>query len=552
MKIPPRLYHPLNDYKDECHLLAFSSIRSSIVVLCRPPPGFKGVSWNPKFCAAMLPAGGVMARTGNKKIMLAALATVGGCALLCSGVIGAWLAHRAARTSRDVEAYNTLSASVENRTYTRDPETPGWALEEGAAAPLYREAYDACGVGNIGDLHDPIIRTVHAQMPESWQPAKHVDLYEVGTRDLPAECVAAGVPAGYDDRVVSQLEPELCDLLVECRPALELVRRGTRMSDTRSPIDVWSAWALEAPGEPRGCYPYHILVRLELLDGHLAAIGEDRAERLASLFVVMRFWSDISNGTHWIVAKQGTQAQRRAGGVLQGIVLDPALAPADAETIYRELTYVLRHPVDLQQALEVAQLGSTFFYYPVDRLRIPPGAQSIDPSKVNPVETEILGQAVRDDLLPHWQRTQELLSMPYPQRLEGYERNEQLMQDAHPLAKITSSMSPRSWDSHITYTQAYMRLLQIATADALYCSRYSHPPQTLEALATEFDDLQILDPLTDEPYILESSESGRVLRSAALDGDRFLDLRLEHINKTQRIEDHLRLELPARDPTHAH
>lgn len=453
------------------------------------------------------------------------------------------LAGCSMRTTRAVDDYNALSDELAARSYRRDPDSPGWTLEEGEAAALYIQAYEVLVHSDLHAVRKTSIRTLWAQYPQAWERSQHNAPRGPGTDGVPPACIEAGVPEGYDDPVVSELDADLCELLVEHGKTLELLRRGSRRSDARSPIHVWSDWTVDASGESRDWWVLNQLTWLELLDGYFAAVNGDRMRRLESLFVVMRSLSDFTRGGDFAAYAGAANFLRTPAAILQSVVLDPNLTQTEAETIHLELAYLFRQPPELQGALEADWLDISSLYHRADRIQIPTSIAESNRPTTNPLETVSLGPATLKDLTPHWERTLALMESPYPERLAGYASNEQSMEDAFFIAKI-AAIHPGTWDARMTLTTAHLKLLHVVTADALFRFEHDRSATTLEELTAEYEDLAIVDPLTDEPFVLEIYESSRVLRSAALDGDRRIELNLGHEDKSQPLEERLRIELP--------
>lgn len=222
---------------------------------------------------------------------------VGGGALLLvlivAGVLGGMMWSQTRGTQRKLIAqYEEISEQSRTRRYSRAPDPPGWSLEQGSAAALYQEAWGACDMdGTPRDVKLSFSDALRAYTgdPTPGQGDSKSPLIETGSHPVWGQCRNAGIPDLEDDAVITQLTPEACDHYAACWPVLELVRRGSRRSDTTSPVHLWSSWsAVDGGPDYRSLVPFVELSKIELLAGYMAGLHGDPWAPAQSACTVLR------------------------------------------------------------------------------------------------------------------------------------------------------------------------------------------------------------------------------------------------------------------------
>lgn len=459
--------------------------------------------------------------------------------LLVAVLGGGALWWQTGRVKRQMlEQYVVIAEISQSRTYSRDPKTPGWALEPGDAADLYQEAWGACDLENPpSDVRDSLSDALSAYTgaPTRTPGTAIRPLQEPGSHPVWEPCRNAGVPDVPDDPLVSQLTPDACDAYAACWPALELVRRGSRRTGTASPVHLWSSWSSQHESGYRSLIPFMQLAKMELLAGYVAGLHGDAWAPAESSLTVLRFGHDLGQGAGLVGTMVGVVNQNSAADVLATLLAADALPAAERERLARELNYVNRHHFSIAEAVEgeFLALGALWVH----------GETTVPPSALLPVDQGDVFERMQmarwaeeqlklaDELLP-------ILETPFPERIAAYDAMIEGADDAWMFPDYTA------YDVRITATRTRLLMLEIAAADGAFRAGQGRAPADLDELAATYPDLPRTDPLTGDSFVLETVGGRRILRSQALgaDGD---PARLERIPTSIRVEGALRIELAA-------
>ena len=460
--------------------------------------------------------------------------------LLPSLVAAAWVWHRAQERRQElVKLYEEVAQEHRAEAYPRAEGTPGWELEAGDAADPYQQAWDACDLENWPERTAETLRRTRLALFEPElraRDAPELPLFDPGERVVPSPCVALGVPEGTSDRLLAQLDGDLCERLDACRPALRLMDTGSRRADATSPMRIWSEFATVAPGQLRSFVPFLRLGQLRLLEGYLAGANGDRDAHLDAIFATMRMGQDVSRGSGLIGAMVAVAILDRASRDLEWLLLRDELTVGQASRARVELAYINRHPLDVASALraEFLNLGGMWFE---------PGEVALPPTSI-PLETaarsigdRLATRLASRELAQSWRDLLETQDLVYPDRARQYPRIEQRSGASDNLL-IAAQPDYGRFDARITAASARLVLLQVAFHDVLFRRERGRLPASVEELA----GAATLDPLSGEPFEMESLGEQRFLSSPALWSAARLGL--DDVTHQIRPEVYLRIQLP--------
>ncbi len=479
---------------------------------------------------------------------LALVIAVGGALLALLVLLGGgalWLVHLH-RVACHVRTYDRTAASHMARTYPRPPDPPGWALEPGVAK---RDEQRAWELADEMDLRGPIVDDITAArmalQPETCPVPDPVQLAEPGSRTVPEPCLAMGFPDEPGDRMLAQLNRDLCVALSEARPALEALRAGSRRSDALGPMDIWDAWTAPSPGVGRDMRPLLTLSQLAVIHAALQRYRGDDALAARDLACLLRAGQDLGRGGDALAWGMGTVMQQHALDAIHVMLIDPALDEDVAAILLGELVYADRLEPDLAALAEVDYLCVAGLYLGSDRVAVPPGTAWPNPSGMGTVE-RLTGMGLLGDFEAHDERIAAAAELPFPERVEAYARAEAALADAHRLAQATAS-TPQRFDARQALARSHLRVLALAAADLEFQRATGRAPSSLEELAARTPGLSLTDPLTDRPFVLEVDGGRRAVSSPVLSGDWIARLDLEAHERNNPLAN--RLRVPLRDVT---
>ena len=336
------------------------------------------------------------------------------------------------------------------------------------------------------------------------------------------ECEALGVTAENMDPVTAQLHPEFCDLYTSCQDALELIRRGTRQSDMRAPGNIWSSWLIE-PGSdyPRMWAMITGFPKLELLRAHLAGQQGDRPKMLASWASSLRFGADLSRGSGYMGTTTREIVQRDVLLAIGQDLLRDTLTLGEAQQLAAELAYVRRQPINRKEWLEDQQVAFASIM-PLDQDLVVPGFVMGSKTKLPPKHAALLVLGI-SGILDIWDRQLEIQELPYPAR---YRANQDLWDDAadHWNPAVEGYVWPPVTETRLAAHESHLLLTEIAVTETIYRRLHGQLPATPMDLKSVNQDLDLIDPLSDEEIQLVEQDGRRFLRSPAHDHDRWTEL----------------------------
>ena len=452
-------------------------------------------------------------RLGKLLIAVAVLAC------LASILVATLARTHAVQSDRLDSLYAEVAERSLAREYRRSPSTPGWALEEGKAADLYRQIYDECSTDDFPQLaRNSINLAIRATIWETIPVENRGHFEDPAAAPLATECAALSSPAGEADWVMAQLEPDACALIVDCDPTLDLLVRASRSEDMTSLFHIWSEWSIDdtetdlrMPGRING------LNKLLVLRGHASLLKGDRQAWLDDSTAALRASVDVSRGAA-LRGLVSISLPRSLACPLEAALRRPDLTAEEADRIYREIGYILGQPIDLRETFEDEFLSEMGRWvrprgqpFPVARLRW---------ARYPPTTWDHVALALHlDELLQMWTEMWDLQDQPFPERLAGYDRI-QTEWPRYPSPHLTlyPAAGPLfKFDLGVTSTECRLRLVQLAAAAAAMRIRTGTALTAVEDLAGYDPDIVLEDPLTALPYALKETDGGHVLYSRALD-----------------------------------
>jgi hypothetical protein len=214
--------------------------------------------------------------------------------------IGLYMANRDSGITAE---YNVLSAAARDQTWPRRaPEAGGWELIDGRAADAYQAALDdmACRV----ELGDPDLSEAIVAQREAGGP-------------LPPACESA-----------------VCRAIRGCKRSLAGLQTGSRMSDARSPLHVWSGWRVDAA---TGQIDELVSV---VRFGSLASMDARQRKSWSDLAGVLRYGQDLRRGGSLLGVMIGVATTNTALVQLRGALVAGEIDAEGRTLLRRELRYV--------------------------------------------------------------------------------------------------------------------------------------------------------------------------------------------------------------------
>jgi len=450
--------------------------------------------------------------------------------LVAVGLLWGTAASRSAELRRH---FGAEAEASQGRTYSRSAGAD-WAMEQGAAAALYEQAWDECG--DWPEAAEVSLRQVRRALAGS-QGLAGSNLRPPGAREIPQACVDAGLSAENEDLVLAQLDEELCALLVSCAPALDHVRHGTTRADTASPVGIWSEFVLLDDGTPRPLAPAMQIGQLMLLQAHVAGAAGDRTAQLDGLFAVMRLGHDMAQGSAMVGAMVGIALQDRASVDLLWLLGRDELTDEQAAHAARELEHLLAHPISVEHAVRDELLVTTAMWARPDQA--PVTALEVRGATWTLVDRIVIGLATAD-LLEMWQELIAIQDLPYPERARAYPRLQQKAA-AGSIAAVQPEVG--AFDARITASRTRLQLLATALADLRFQLAHDRVPASLDELESLVPAPPQTDPLTGGELVLEDRGDDRFLSSSALRARSRASLGLEEIAGGIHPETYLEMRL---------
>ncbi len=437
-----------------------------------------------------------------------------------------------------------MAARSQARTYERGPVSPSWTLEPGSAAEAYREAFEGCDLDNLGQAQQDSMSLVIRELAGRPADDKDPPSQDVETAVLDPRCVAAGIPADAMDNVVAQLHPGLCDTYAGCSASLDLLEAGSRRKDTSSPANIWSAWVVDPKHDQERMWGLRFIkmARLERLRGHIAGLNGDRSGKLESLTVTLRLGQDLSRGSGLLGAMIGVAIQQQTCDVLAQEIAGDTLTAEEARWLIAELDYVRSQPIDMLEALEdewVTMAG----YFPLGDDVAVPGVSKMYRTQGTVTEKMLFAMGA-GTLIDQWADLMVLQTLPYKDRLEGYQKLEEEVADSHNFW-VSSTPATAPFDARLVILDSQLQLLQIAAAEVVYRREVGQVPTVLVDLQQVVPELPLQDPLTGEDYLLAEDQGQRVLSSPAWAPARRIEFGVDHWLGDPDQADDLRMVLPS-------
>jgi len=425
-----------------------------------------------------------------------------------------------------------------SREYRRDAETPGWTLEDGIAADFYQQAWDTCwSESNPWDAPRSLPRASLAIQGHE-ASLKNNPFIPVEEAQLQAECESLGVTVESMDRVTAQLDSDLCTLYSRCEDALQLLRRGTRQRDNRSPACIWSEWAASTDQDSEGVTEGFVrLAELELIRAYLAGKRGDRTMMLDSLVTNLRFGRDCFRGSALHGFVLGGTIQMRAQRALNHHITHDELTLEEAQQLAAELSYELKQPIFFAEILEDFRLRGHADFPLWDGVETPASFVSW-PSKLLLHEKLDAALAI-STILDIEKRKLDMQKEPYVTRLQAYH---QVDVDIDELlsGSVLKPITGQDWDARLVIHESQLMMTLIAVSDTIYRRKRGRLPDTLQDLQTVTPGLVLTDPLSSEDYLLTEENGRRFLRSPYHDPTRWPEFDIERLSGAIRAS----IELP--------
>jgi len=457
-------------------------------------------------------------------------------------VLGVFMIFYHVQIGRLSAVVEEKAARSQAREYQRDPDTPGWKLEDGSAASYYEQAWDSCWpYSQSGGERGSRGRMAAVMTGRPWNNDND-PIVKVEAAVFTPECEALGVTAETVDPVTAQLNRDLCVQYTDCEEALALIRRGSRQADARSPGSIWSGWLVE-PGSnsPRMWSFFQAYPRLELLRAHLAGQRGDRPEMLASWASNLRFGNDLTRGSGMIGAMTYETVQRPTLLVIGQEILRETLTLEEARQLAAEVAYVRQQPIDRVAIHEDLQLETGSMMPLRTDLVVPGSVMGLD-TKLPPQHAALLVLAT-SGILDTWERRIEIQELPYRERVPAnLSINEANFGHWNPW--VQGQFWPTSTDTRIVSVETHLLLTELALTETVYRRENGRPPATIAELESVNPDLDLIDPLSNEEILLVEEDGRRFLCSPALAQERLSELEIDRWALHHGDLDYLKIELP--------
>ncbi len=445
------------------------------------------------------------------------------------------------RTRATVAEYREITERNQQRTYVRPADPPGWQLEPGESAGLYEQIWNDCtedALCNTKATNDHLRATLKMLAGESYEGA--VAALETGPPEaLAAECIAAGVPEEPLDPALAMMSAEACQALLDMRPALDLMRQASRRENNRSPVNIWDPWSYQPDiQESRDFVPWMILVKLMLIDDHIAYLHGDRQQRLDGITTALRAGSDLGNGHAAMGALVGALIRYITFPRLDHLISSGELTPSEMRQLADELAYVRRQPLSVELAFE----GEYLVLMDVilnDRGIDSPAVSQQFPKGLNQRVYRLLWlgpiRSAWNDILANRER-------PYAERCQAWRAvGHDIARNLEPSAPI---QAPMASDFRLTMCDAHLAMERLALLDAARLAEGHPPAADAMALAALEPGLDVIDPLTDEPFVLTLDGDRRIWSSRCADPVFRAERGLDDPDLDKTIERWHQLEVP--------
>jgi len=428
--------------------------------------------------------------------------------LLAAGAAVVW-GTSSGRRDQLLQRYEEAAVASQARTWPRAVDPPGWEVVPGAAAERYAEAWAAAQALTWTEpARVSLDRARVAMAPPAVRAsyAARLPLFMPGL-PVPETCVALGAPALTDDRVLAQLDPGLCELLAEARPAMELLALGSRSADTGSPLSIW------ADPTPGSGGSLQRLVKLLLLDGRLALARGDADTYIDAIATSLRVGVDLSRGAGMGGALAGMAVTDRASRDLEYLLAADVLTAAQARRVHDELAHVNARPMLVGEAVadELLKVSAPWFAGGDLPSPVPPSDDAWSlPERI------VIGMAC-NELAWAWDELLEAQLRPYADRSRDYLRiGQQLADSDNPVASSWAALDFAGLDARTTAARTRLQLLQVAAADAVVRLDSGASATSVRQLAEAVPGLPTTGALSGAPFLLEHDHGERSLTSAAL------------------------------------
>ena len=430
-------------------------------------------------------------------------------------VVGAVVVLHKVQQARLRALYAEVAEESLAREYRRAPDPPGWELVEGSAAEQYREAWEGCPTGRLtGPERIGINQPIHALRGEAMTPGIGHPMNPISA--LPPDCEFLGVVE--PDLALSQLQPGVCRLLEDCDAALDLIVGGSRRVDNTSPMSIWSPWSLDDSGtDDPNAIRFTYMAKLLTLRGHTVRLAGDREGWFADTFAAFRMLWDLPRGAG-VMGLLGFSSQNMLANTIEATLWDGGLSQAEVERIYRELDYLLSQPVDYGETTEDMVLVDMDWW--IDTVDLPtPARQKHRDKRGFGWRRGLAAATYTGEMLRAWSDIWDVQASSWPDRLSVYDRihAEWPTRPRTGLTIYSPFETTLLFDLRIVLAETRLRLLQLAAADTALRLAGSPAPTTIEDLKAFDPDIPLLDPLSNEPFVLEVIDGRRVLRTAAVD-----------------------------------
>ena len=443
---------------------------------------------------------GETTRQGGQTLAKGAVIALG---LALASSVGVMLWLNATGNDALIARYNALSEELHEKRYTRAPPPPEAvaALEDGAAAPLYKEAWRLLkDAGDAPDQLSEVVKWLGGEAPGGEPRA-----------EIAPECLDAGAPPGSRDPVLLRLEPEVCDYLNRAAPAIVLASKASQRSNNRSPVHVWERWEDVGAAVP-SYLPFLVLGNLSLLQGHIDGLGDDQAKQLDRTFVAARMGVDLSQGSGLLGAMLGTAMVESATKALIHTMHHERLGDAALRRVIAELTRVQQGWAPLHDAMVGEYLWVTALLLhqsspdAFDQLTLPTALAQEDFTNYgsgNMFERLFLKSGIKEYEVV-WAQLMVAHEEPLlSERFKTYDAVEaRLQQSSNPITSVLMVDYGR-FDRRVSAARVQLALTRLLAMAQLHALRHDG------ALPSSIADLKALgelpvDLITGEPFAIEA------------------------------------------------
>ncbi len=445
---------------------------------------------------------------------------VGAAVLVAGAAVVALLVHHHREKQRLVAYYTEHAEALRGQKHTRDPDTPGWKIQPGAAADAYAEALEHCPTwsGDRFALH----RARRATSGPSEPIAPHNPPVAPGTNPVRPACLALGLPDDPLDPIVAQLEAGLCDELAQCRPYFQRVAEASRQEQRRSPIAVWDPRSEDIGHVATVGMRARRMAQLARIDAYIAEQTGEPSRAVDEFATFLRFGADLSEGAGILGISPGVWVQEEILSSILGALWRNSVPDDDLAQLAAELDYVSRDLPSMRTVIEGENLAVSALWVADQGAPVPPAATDfLSDRPEGPVE-RLTFETWHGDVLDDWSSMLAIQDRPYPERAAIY--------DARSADLGSQPFQPGldwQWiDAMLTKHDARMRMVQIAVADARYRRETGRVAESLVELRSWDPSLPVVDPLTAENLELFAEDGHRFVGSPARTPERQEELGL--------------------------